>query len=173
MNNFSFDLSCLIDLTQLQRCLFLVWGDRFSTVLPICLLLQVGLIVLAMCSGSHYHTGRTFLPLSYFPNGTAWWIRICLYFLSIHHLIDLHHISYITVWNAHQTMTAVTETCRLVCLIASSSDILLFLWGKKIQNWTFYHIKLYGPEHTKISSVCRQMLFLMLFLEKIPPRPFL
>lgn len=76
--------------------------------------LKWALIVFVKRSGSHYHAGRTFLPLRYFPNGTAGWNKICFYFLSIHHPIDLHHISYIAFWNALQTMTAVTETCRLM-----------------------------------------------------------
>lgn len=127
--------------------------------------LKWALIVFAKRSGSHYHAGRTFLPLRYFPNGTAGWNKICFYFLSIHHPIDLHHISYIAFWNALQTMTAVTETCRLICLIGSPNKIGL------ISPEDFLSHKFYDLEHTAVSSECRQGLYFLSCNQ--PQKPFL
>lgn len=133
-----------------------VWSEVADLVLfcPSVFCFKWVLIVFAKCSGIHYPAGKTFSPLAYSPNGTAWWNKPCFYFLSIHHPIDSHHISHITFWNTLQTMAAVTETCRLYV----SQALPLTKLGPSIRN-TFYHVSFKGLNIMKALLCAIKALF--------------
>lgn len=137
-----------------QRCLFLVQGGWFSTVLPICLLLQVGFNWVRNVFGESLSCWKNIFTTLLFSQ------RYCM--MNQNLFMFPQHSS--SDWFAphflhHCLKPSDHDSCQINQTYMSHrlliSDILLPLW-KKISKLdssphkTFYHIELYGLEHTEI-----------------------